>query len=84
MEQVEQAPTTSSANEMQSDMLAKDGYFDYVYSIFKAQQHPIVVVEEFALRWMGLRVFPEEVTITPLFSAALRFFDTYKRRIWTY
>lgn len=40
---------------------AKDGYLDDVFSIFKARQHPFVLVEESALRWMGLRVSPEEV-----------------------
>jgi len=40
------------------------GYLDDVFSIFKARQHPVVLVEESALHWMGLRVFPEEVNIT--------------------
>jgi len=37
------------------------GFLDGLFSIFKARQHPIVLVEESALRWMGLRVSPIEV-----------------------
>lgn len=43
----------------------KHGYLDYMYSIFKARGLPVVLVEESALRWMGLRVSPYEVNITP-------------------
>src|SRR5277367_5522012 len=31
----------------------KNGYLDDVFSIFKARQHCIVLVEESAMRWMG-------------------------------
>ncbi|KAI9651713.1 MAG: hypothetical protein M1829_002560 [Trizodia sp. TS-e1964] len=41
-----------------SDMY--DGYLDIIISIFKARQHRVVLVEECAQRWMGLRVFPRE------------------------
>ncbi|KAL2614049.1 hypothetical protein R1flu_025741 [Riccia fluitans] len=34
------------------------GYFDHVAAILGAYQHPIIVVEEAAMRWMGLRVTP--------------------------
>lgn len=40
----------------------RDGYFDNVYSIFEAYNHPIVLVEYGAMRWMGLRLFPDEVS----------------------
>jgi hypothetical protein len=47
----------------------KDAYLDTVFSIFKARQHPFVLVEEAALGWMGLRVSPREVNITSLSAA---------------
>jgi hypothetical protein len=54
----------------------KDGFLDDLFSIFKARQHPIVLVEESALRWMGLRVSPIEVNIPsppqPLDAYSLR------------
>lgn len=40
------------------------GYLDDVYIIFKAHQHPFILVEESALRWMGQRVYPMEVSIS--------------------
>jgi len=40
----------------------KDGYFDDVYTIFEAHHHPLILVEEAAMRWMGLRTCPEEVS----------------------
>ena len=39
-----------------------DGYFDDVYTIFEAHHHPLILVEEAAMRWMGLRTCPEEVS----------------------
>jgi hypothetical protein len=63
---MEQVPTTSSTKENQPVRPLKDGYLDDVFSIFKVHQHPFVLVEESALRWMGLRVSPEEVNITRL------------------
>ncbi|KAF3929766.1 hypothetical protein ABW19_dt0204526 [Dactylella cylindrospora] len=32
-----------------------DGYLDHVVSIFQKHDHPIVVIEEYGLNWMGLR-----------------------------
>jgi len=49
---------------MQPVTTVKHGYLDDIFSIFKAHHHPIVLVEESALRWMGLRVCPEEVNLT--------------------
>jgi hypothetical protein len=45
------------------------GPLDAVFSIFKARQHPIILVEEAAFRWMGLRVYPIEVQSQPLAPA---------------
>ena len=42
--------------------IRKDGFFDNVYSIFEAHHHPLIIVEEAAMRWMGLRVAPEDVS----------------------
>jgi hypothetical protein len=61
---MEQAPTASPAIVKQRVTSPKDGYLDDVFSIFKAHQHPLILVEESAIRWMGLRVSPEEVNIT--------------------
>ena len=61
---IEQVPMASPANEKQPVRTLKNGYLDDVFSIFKARQHPFVLLEESALRWMGLRVCPEEVNIT--------------------
>ena len=61
---MEQVPiTTSPAKEKQPIIVPrkKNGYLDDVFLIFKAHQHPIVVVEEAAMRWVGSRVSPEEV-----------------------
>ena len=44
---------------MASSRIRQDGYFDSMYSVFEAHHHPIVVVEDGAMRWMGLRVCPE-------------------------
>ena len=44
-----------------SSRARQNGYFDDVYSVFEAYHHPIVLVEEGAMRWMGLRTCPEEV-----------------------
>jgi hypothetical protein len=40
------------------------GLYDDVYSIFEAHHHPIILVEESAMRWMGLRVSSDEVRST--------------------
>ncbi|KAI9675102.1 MAG: hypothetical protein M1817_001510 [Caeruleum heppii] len=32
------------------------GFFDHVAAIFAAHQHPIIMVEHIAMRWMGLKV----------------------------
>lgn len=39
----------------------EDCGLDNVFTIFKAYNHPVLLVEECAMRWMGLRVSPEEV-----------------------
>jgi hypothetical protein len=69
---MEQVPATSPAKEEQPVTPLKKGYLDDVVSIFKARQHPLVLVEESAMRWMGVRVSPEEVNITSLSPAASR------------
>jgi hypothetical protein len=69
---MEQVPTTSPAEEMQPVRPPNTGYLDDVFSIFKARQHPVVLVEESALHWMGLQVFPEEVNIASPSPAASR------------
>ena len=69
---MEQVPTTSPAKEKQPVKLNANGYFDYVFLVFKARQHPIVLLEEYALRWMSIRVNPEEVNITSSSLAAFR------------
>jgi hypothetical protein len=70
--EMEQAPTASPAKEKQPVQPLKNGYLDDVFSIFKARQHPFILLEESALRWMGLRVSPEEANITSLSPAASR------------
>jgi hypothetical protein len=60
---MEQVPTTSPAEEKQPVRPLKNGYLGDVFSIFKARPYPFVLVEESALHWMGIRVFPEEVNI---------------------
>jgi hypothetical protein len=47
---------------MSSDEDRESGYFDGLYSVFEAHQHPIILVEQCAMRWMGLRVTPEQVS----------------------
>lgn len=47
------------------------GYFDDVYIIFKARQHPFILVEEAAFRWMGQRVCHEEVSYHTLLGVYL-------------
>jgi hypothetical protein len=32
------------------------GFFDHVAAVFSARQHPIILLEEWAMRWMGLAV----------------------------
>jgi hypothetical protein len=32
------------------------GFFDHVVAVFSARQHPIILVEEWAMRWMGVAV----------------------------
>lgn len=51
----------TDSSTMASSRARQDGYLDGVYSIFEAHHHPVVVVEDGAMRWMGLRVCPEEV-----------------------
>jgi hypothetical protein len=60
---MEQVSTASPAKEKQLARPPTNGYLDDVFWIFKERQHPFVLVEESALRWMGLRVSPEEVNI---------------------
>ena len=69
---MEQVLTASPAKEKQAIRPRKNGYLDDVFSIFKARQHPFMLLEESALRWMGLRVSPEEVSITSLSPATSR------------
>ncbi|KAI9801460.1 MAG: hypothetical protein M1833_002692 [Piccolia ochrophora] len=38
----------------------EDGYFDELFSILETHHHPVILVEEGAMRWMGLRTCPEE------------------------
>ncbi|MCJ1282490.1 hypothetical protein MMC26_001813 [Xylographa opegraphella] len=45
---------------MASSRTREIGYSDGVYSVFEAHHHPIILVEDGAMRWMGLRVCPEE------------------------
>src|SRR6202034_3630159 len=52
---MEQVPTASPAEEKQPVRPLKNGYLNDVFSIFKARQHPFILLEESALRWMGLR-----------------------------
>jgi hypothetical protein len=69
---MERGPTTLPAKEKQPAGPSKNGYLNEVFLIFKAHQHPFVLVEESALRWMGLRVSAEDVIITsPPPSASL-------------
>lgn len=69
---MEQGPTASPAEEKQPVRPLKDGYLDDVFSIFKARQHPFVLLEESAMRWMGLRVAAAEVNVTSPSPAAFR------------
>jgi hypothetical protein len=69
---MEQVPTASPAKEKQPVRPLKNGYLNDVFSIFKVRQHPFILLEESALRWMGLRVSPEEVNITSPSPAASR------------
>jgi len=69
---MEQVPTASPAKEKQPVRPLMNGYLNDVFSIFKARQHPFILLEESALRWMGLRVSPEEVNITSPSPAASR------------
>ncbi|KAI9869776.1 MAG: hypothetical protein M1830_005099, partial [Pleopsidium flavum] len=50
----------ADSSTMDSFRERQDGYFDDVYSIFEAYHHPVVLVEDGAMRWMGLRVCLEE------------------------
>ncbi|MCJ1431686.1 hypothetical protein MMC27_001041 [Xylographa pallens] len=45
---------------MASSRTRENGYFDCIYSVFEAHRHPIILVEDGAMRWMGLRMCPEE------------------------
>jgi hypothetical protein len=46
---------------------------------FKARQHPIVLVEESALRWMGLRVSPIEVSTSASWRLKSQDLDLHAR-----
>ncbi|KAL3688052.1 hypothetical protein R1sor_014361 [Riccia sorocarpa] len=35
------------------------GFFDHVAAVLNAFQHPVILVEEAAMRWMGVAVHPE-------------------------
>jgi hypothetical protein len=39
----------------------QDGYFNPVADVFARHGHPIIVVEESAFRWMGVRYLPTMV-----------------------
>jgi hypothetical protein len=52
------------AKEKQPARPVKDGYLDDAFAIFKARQHPFVLVVVSTSRWMGLRVCSEEVSLT--------------------
>jgi hypothetical protein len=60
---MEQIPIMSPTKEKQPAKPVKYGYFDNVFAILKARQHPFVLVEESALHWMGLRVCSKEVSL---------------------
>ena len=51
---------------MASPITRETGYCDCVYSIFEAHSHPVILLEEGAMRWMGLRTCPGEVRKTAL------------------
>jgi hypothetical protein len=38
-----------------------EGYLDTVFDILDAHRHPCIMMGRFALRWIGVGVFPEEV-----------------------
>jgi len=67
---MEQVPTALPAKEKQPVRPLKNGYLDDMFSIFKARQHPFILLEESALCWVGLRVSLEEVNITSPSTAA--------------
>lgn len=46
-------------------MNVHDGYFDHISTILSARQHPIIVLEETAMRWMGAAVSSDEVRTFP-------------------
>lgn len=52
---------------MDSSRARQDGYFDNVYSIFEAYKHSVIVVEDGAMRWMGLRLLPRRGKKNELF-----------------
>ena len=39
----------------------KSGYLDHLLNIFRAHKHPFIMVEEFAMKWMGVSVFIQDV-----------------------
>ncbi|KAI9764136.1 MAG: hypothetical protein M1840_008696 [Geoglossum simile] len=52
-------------SEMQKQPVGEEpvdqiGYFDHIASIFRARPHPIVLVEEYAMRWMGVAISSTE------------------------
>ena len=40
----------------EGDSADATGYFDHVVAVMVAFQHPIIILEEAALRWMGVPV----------------------------
>lgn len=48
--------------ELETDRL------DEVFAVFNARQHPIIVVEECAKQWMGLRIRPENERFNSVFN----------------
>ncbi|KAI9827947.1 MAG: hypothetical protein M1826_006143 [Phylliscum demangeonii] len=45
--------------ELEQEEQPQSGYFDEIADIVAAREHPIIMVEASALRWMGLREIPE-------------------------
>jgi hypothetical protein len=43
--------------------LPQDGYFDRVATIFARHAHPIIVLERWASRWMGMPCMPSRVSM---------------------
>jgi hypothetical protein len=39
-------------------------FFKDVFTVLAAHQHPFILLENFALQWMGLAVLPNAVPLT--------------------